>query len=174
MPNIMPQDSRAAYTAGGVAAALILLALWAVGTMGGHEAASLLEATLPTIRFLCSTAAAAAVTILALMLTALSVSQGVDDGLDDDHYSRVRQISMFSIGALIGSVFLLMFLVVPLGESDKVPVQWFTALYYFILSATAVLGGLLVMISLMLYQAIEGMIGVLHPSASTDEGRPEA
>lgn len=156
-------DTPYIWTGGIVTTLIALGAFWAVGTLHGGEAARLLEAMLPTVRFLCSTSAAAATTILALLLTTLGLSQSHDRNLNRIHYVRIRQIGISSIVTLVTALFLLIVLVIPLRESDNVPVDWYTPFYYFVVSAAAVQTGLLVMVALMVYQAISGMVALAHP-----------
>lgn len=156
-------DNRHAYVAGGLSAVLFMATTWVVGSLSGAEAVRLLQSTTPTLRFLCSTTGTASATILALMLTMLALSQTHDRTLKHSHYRRVRQIAVFSIVTLASSVFLLMVLFVPLTDSENLPLGWYTALYYLILAASALMGGLLVMVSLMLFQAIEGLVSLIQP-----------
>lgn len=166
---------------GGIVAGLLsLVTLWLVGLLGAGEARLLIESTLPTVRFLCSTTATASATILALMLTLLSLSGAHDQEFRRHHFERVEWISLYSTICLTLSVFVLLLLVVPLSESEKIPVQMYTVLYYVILGAASVLGGLIVAIMLMLYTAITGLIRVVHPEVESplvrtpDEDEPEA
>lgn len=158
---------------GTVTAVLSLVTLWLVGQIGAGEARLLLESTLPTVRFLCSTTAAAGATILALMLTLLSLCREHERDFQQHYYSRIRQISLYSTICLTLSVFVLLLLVVPLSESEKVPSELYTNFYYVILVAASVLGGLIVSIMLMLYGAIVGLIRVVHPEVESGLLRSE-
>jgi hypothetical protein len=137
--------------------------LWLVGRLGSGEALQLIEATRPTVRFLCSTTALAAATTMALMFTLLSVSLTHDHDFRPQHYSRIRRIAQYSVVCLILSIFVLLLQVVPLVESEKVPVQKYMVLYYTIVVSSSLLGGLSVAIMLMLYDAIASLIEVAHP-----------
>jgi hypothetical protein len=134
-------DTRAAYTAGGVAAFLISAAIWAAGPLSGVEARVLLQGTLPSVRFLSSTTAAASTTILALMLTALGLNSSHEGRFSEVHYRRIKQISRFATWTLASSVLLLMMIVIPLDEAENLDVGWYSYLYYFILGSSAVLAG---------------------------------
>lgn len=151
-----------------VTGALSLGILWLVGRMGAWEARQLLQSTLPTVRFLCSTTAAAAATILALMLTLLSLSEAPEEHeFHTHHFDRIRRISLYSTICLTASIFVLLLLVVPLEESEKVPTESYTILYYVVLATASMLGGLIVAIMLMLYNAITGLIHLVHPEADS-------
>lgn len=155
--------SRGPLVGGIIAAGLSLLILWAAGRVGGGEARMLLESSLPTIRFLCSTTGAAAATILALMLTLLSLSLGHDVTFRERHFERIRRISKMSTICLVGSVFVLLLLVVPIESSERVSGRGYAVVYYVVLGATSLLGGLIVAIMLMLYNAILGLVHLVHP-----------
>ncbi|MDX1660693.1 MAG: hypothetical protein R3326_02785 [Gemmatimonadota bacterium] len=157
-------------TGGVVAAGLSLLILWMIGRLGAGEARILLESTQPTVRFLCSTTAAASATILALMLTLLGLSETPEEEdreFHSHHFERIRRISLFSTICLTASIFVLLLLVVPLRESDNVPVVSYTILYYVILGTASMLGGLMIAIMLMLYNAIVGLVHMAHPEADS-------
>lgn len=159
--------NRKVIVGGAFAGLLSLVALWSVGRLGGYEARVLLESTLPTIRFLCSTTAAAAATVIALMLTLLSLTTSHDTHFRPEHFGRIRGIALMSTICLVVSILVLLVLVVPLEESEKVPPETYEVLYYGILGAAAVLGGMIVSIMLMLYEAIVGLVQWAHPEADS-------
>lgn len=132
-----------------------------VGHANRWEALKLLEALLPTTRFLSSAVMTATATILALMLTLLSLSTSSDNKLNVDHYKRILQIAFLDAGGLIVSTVFLILHCVPLEKTDQVPSSWFTYIYYTALVTSAFLGGLLVTIVLMLYNALRDMIDVI-------------
>ena len=156
-------DLRIAGT-GGVIAALVMGALvLAVGNLSPWEAQSLLEASLPTTRFLCSSVMAASATTLALMLTLLSLSAGVERDVKKSHYERIRQIALVDVVAFIGATLLLVTLVVPFGEASEIPSGWYIAIYYATSLLAAVLGGMLVAVMLLLYAAVRDLIATVGP-----------
>jgi hypothetical protein len=123
---------------------------------------------LTTTRFLCSGVMTASATTLALMLTLLSLSANASSKLKRDHYERVRQIALLDAVAFIAATFVLLCLNIPVEQADNVDASWYDVLYYAFLGASAVLGGLLVVIVLMLYNTVKYMILVVGP-ADTDE-----
>lgn len=146
--------------AGGVAIAGQLL----VGQIyGGTEARRLLESMIPSSRYVGSGVVTASATILALMLTMLSLSRHAASSLESEFYKRVEQIGLLSTIGLIASVLLLLLLSIPLEESQQLPSSWYTFVYYFFLTLTAGVAGTLVTIVLMLYNALKTMITVLSP-----------
>lgn len=158
-------DSLWALIGGGVATALILAAITVVGSVSGYSALQLLEGTLPSIRFLCSTVATGGVTILALMVTTLGLSQSVETELDLVHYRRIQQIAYMSAVSVASAIFLLVFLSIPVGESsEEIVTAYADWMYYGILALTSVLGGVMVTLVLMLLTAVRGLLHVVAPT----------
>lgn len=167
------KDERVLYVdvklaaVGGVLAAIVALAgTVAVGQVGGAEARVILEAVLPSIRFLSSGVMAAAATIMALMLTLLSLSYNTNSTLKPGHYARVQQIAFIDSIVLIAAVLLLLFISIPLEQSGEVSENWYTTIYYVLLVLSAALGGALISVVLMLYGAIRDLIRVVEPDDS--------
>lgn len=156
--------SRPALVGGGVAALVFLLTLVGVGRVGDSEAMRLLEATLPTIRFLCSSSIAGASTVLALMLTMLGLTRDIDKDLDPEYYDRIRHIATLCVTVLVGAVGLLLFLAVPIRESDGLE-TWYNVIYYAVLVMASLLGGALVAIVLAIRQAVFTLVHVSDPHA---------
>lgn len=154
-------DETIAIVGGLIAAALAFATMYFIGSVGGLEARLILESTMPTIRFLCSTVGTAAATILALMLTLLGLSHNTEYRLRERHYVRIRQISWLASIALLMSIGLLLLLVVPLGEAKHFPNRWFDIVYYVILGLSALLGGVTFMLVVMLLNAVRGVIAVV-------------
>lgn len=166
----------ATYTiVGGAIAALITIGgAFFVGTVTTFEALELTESIAPSIRFLGSSVMTACATILALMLTLLSISSDSLDDVDlrDTHYKRLKQISLMCIIALVFSLLILMLVSVPLKEADDLPANLYTWVYYVLVGLTALLAGLFVTMILSLYDAIRDVITIFH-SGLTSKAREE-
>jgi hypothetical protein len=153
--------------AGGVLAALVTLgAAWLVGSASGAGPHDLLKTSLSSTRSFAGTVTLALGNILALMLTFLGLSAGVDVDLKWSHYQRVKQIAWLNTVALIGAVLIYLMLNVPLAESeagtaDTNPTTWFSALYYATLVLSSLLGGALISIALMLFNTVRDIIHVI-------------
>lgn len=160
-------DQKVALAGGLLTAGVTFGTMYAVGSLGPLEAQGLLQSTLPTIRFLCSTVGTAAATILALMLTLLSLSHTTNTRLKHVHYLRIKQISWLASVALLLSVAVLVVLVVPLGEAERFPTGLFDYVYYGFLVVSALLGGVTVSLVMMLLNAVYGLIDVVHPGVDT-------
>lgn len=160
--------SKRSVVGGVIAAGVIFLGTFLINVSSGSESRVLLESMLPSIRFLCSAVMTASSTILALMLTMLSMSSGSDDRqYKTDYYDQVRKIARLDTAVFAGAIILLMFISIPLSESQDVPANWHTVLYYGTLVATAVLGGSLISIIMMLYKAVTGLIAAKHPNKAS-------
>ncbi|MEJ2540217.1 MAG: hypothetical protein P8188_09630 [Gemmatimonadota bacterium] len=171
-----------ALAGGGASATVFLLAAVGIGRVGDRQAMSLLESTLPTIRFLCSSAIGSAATVLALMVTLLGLSQRFDSDVRPRYFRRIRHISGLCVSVMVGGIGLLLLLTVPLSESEEF-VRWYNAIYYGVLVVASLLGGGLVAMTLALRKAVGGLLSAAHPDAesamfldrateSVDEGTP--
>ena len=158
------QIALAAVVAAGIALAGMLL----VNVGSGSEARFLLEAMMPSVRFLCSAVMTASATVLALMLTLISFSSGQERRLKRSHYDRVRKIALVDTGTFAAAIILLLIISVPLAEAAEIPAGWYSVVYYVTVVYAAALGGALIAIVLMLYRAITDLIGVIHPDEVSD------
>ena len=157
-------DTKRAAIGGGVAGLIALIGMIVVNVSSGGEARLLLEGMLPSVRFLCSAVMTSTATILALMLTLLSFSSGQSGKFKSTHYNRVRQIAQIDSVTFAAALVLLLLVSVPLAESSSdVPANLYTVVYYLTVLYTAGLGGALITIVVMLYNAIIDLISVVHP-----------
>ncbi|NND03492.1 MAG: hypothetical protein HKN91_11970, partial [Acidimicrobiia bacterium] len=122
-------DLRDALVGGAVAAGVLFIAVTMVGNVSSFEGQRLLGSVLPTIRFLASSVLAAGVTVMALMLTLLSLTYSSKYEFRGIHFRRIRQISMLSTAAIIVSVVLLLFLGVPVEEAEQLRL-YYDVIYY--------------------------------------------
>lgn len=134
---------------------------YSLGRVSGFEALVLMEATLPTTRFLASSTLTASATILALMLTLLSFSHSTDFRLSQMHYRRVRVIALTVTVGFVMAILFLLLLNVPLNETDRLPTQWYVTLYYGVLVTASVLAGIIISVVLMLYLTVRDMTKAL-------------
>lgn len=89
---------------------------------------------------------------------------------------RIRQISCLAALSLVLSVGVLLMAVIPLSEAERFPTNLFDIVYYAFLGLSALLGGAMVSLVLMLLNAVYGLIEVVHPGmeASVVAGEDEA
>lgn len=145
---------------GGVLVAFIGIGIGiGVGMVGASRAASLLETSLPTIRFMASAVMTAAATTLALLLTLLGVTAGNDQQLDKSFYRSVRTVARLTVWAFVGSVVLLASLVIPFSEDLDIPRRWYIGLYYAFTVGSALCAGFLVTVVMVIFSIIKHLIG---------------
>jgi hypothetical protein len=154
---------RAVFVGGSISFIVILAGGWLAGFASGSEAFDLFQTTLPSTRSFAGTLSLALGNILALMLTLLSLSASMDIDIKWAHYQRVRQIAWIVTVTLIVTILVYLLLNIPITESDKQLMQWYTAIYYATLTFSALLGGAFITIVLLLYNTIRDMIGMLDP-----------
>jgi hypothetical protein len=150
--------------AAGIATMLVaFLGGFGVGELSGVKAMHMLESMMPTVRFFVSAVMTAAATILALMLTLLSLSFNSRSRLKAVHYRRIQQIALIDCIAFItATLFMILLLVsVPLEQSGTLAQRWQDAVYWVVLGMTSILGGLLVGVVVMLFSALRDMIDAL-------------
>ncbi len=153
---------------GGLVSAVAMFgAVIAVGQVGDFRALRIIEAVLPTTRFLASTAIAAGVTVLALLLTLIGLSLNVDIAFHSRLYRRARVITVLSIVAIVLGSLLLLAVTMPIEEVEDLR-AFYDVLYYALATSTSVLGGVMVTIGLMISATLIGLIEVAHPEGSND------
>lgn len=168
---------RSSLVGGGVTALIAFGGLATVGRISPFRAISLLEAIVPTIRFLSSATLTGGITMLALMLTLLSFTATHTEDFTEAHYERIQQVAALNALLIIMSMVLLMVLSVPLEEADAFR-RLYTWIYYGIVLLMSLLGGLLIAVVVMLHSTIRGLIHALHPKQesalihSLDRGDP--
>jgi len=132
-----------------------------MGNISGYEARELIKNSLGGLNTLCNTIVLASATILALLLTLLGISSKDESRLKEKHYQDVLQIA--KLDTLVFIVSLLLFLVfnLPVTESENVPANWFTTIYYTALFFSALISSALIVVVLMLYSAVVNIIKIV-------------
>lgn len=171
-------DLKKALLGGALAAAVVFLGMWLSGRASGITVSELLRDFIPNAQAFTDTVVLASATTLALMLTVLGMSSSSDSQLKAAHYVRIRQIAFGDTLVFVAAMSMGLLLNVPLNESSKLNegVEW--GIYYAALGLSALLGGALIAIILMIYSTLRDMIEVLalgkedHPlyDAETDAG----
>lgn len=166
--SISDVDWRRAIFVVVIAAVFAFLGTFSVGYVGEAKGYQLLEAIKPTTRFLCFAAISAPATILALMMTALSIGQGWHYGFRPEHFDRIRQIAVLSTLSIAVSVFGLLFLNIPVQESEAFE-RWYAAIYYSVIILTSIIGGMLIAIVVLLHNAIVALITAVDPHVDASD-----
>lgn len=175
--NALP--SHAGYRGaliGGLIVAVVMAALaLLVGQVSGGEARTLIEATIPITRFLCSGIMTASATTLALMLTLLGLSADTEQTISDTYYHQIQRIALLDVVAFAGATVFLLAHAIPFGESVEISGGEYIAIYYAFIGLAALLGGLMVAVMLMLYGAVRNLIALFwadgeSPLVAKDDG----
>lgn len=156
--------ARRALIGGLIAGGIALGAQVMIGQIySGAEARQLLEAIIPSARALGGGIVTASASILALMLTLLSLSHQTSSQFEALFFKRIQRIALFNTISLASSILLLLLMTMPFTESNNAPDAWYTVAYYAFIVIAAGLSGLFIAAVLMLYNAVEGIVRVLRP-----------
>ena len=159
-------DLRAAAVGGVLAAAVmgaVVVTVGSVGSVGASQAQSLLETALATIRSFSSTAMVVTASTLALMLTILGLTSDTDRQVKASHYERIRQIALADVVAFTAATLLLVSLVVPFHESSSLPGWAYAVIYFAATGVSALIGGLVVAVMILIYAAVRDLTTTLQP-----------
>ncbi|MEZ4803197.1 MAG: hypothetical protein R2797_10530 [Gelidibacter sp.] len=160
MLKLTNYNQRALY--GGICATIITgIGAFTLGSLSGYEAKILIKTSLPGINTLCNTIVLASATILALLLTLLSVSSGSKSKLKDDHYTQVLRIARIDTTVFIVAMICFQLFNLPITEADDVPANWYATIYYFSLGMSSLLSGALISVVIMLYNAVVNIIKIV-------------
>ncbi|WP_452222963.1 hypothetical protein [Lacinutrix chionoecetis] len=161
---------------GGILAAIIIgLGAYGLGNISGYEAKSLITTSLPGINALCNTIVLASATILALLLTLLSISSSTKSKLTEEHYKHVLLIAKIDTIVFVSAMIVFQLMNIPVTEAENVPSSWYSVIYYISLGLSAVLSGGLISVVLMLYNTVVSIIKIVgleikdHPLLHQDE-----
>ena len=156
---------RASFSVFLVFVLLGALARWAIGTVySTGEALDLMNSLTDSGLYLGSAAATASATIIALMLTLTGMIRKVDTDFDQPVWLSVDRVSQLSIVSLLASLTLLLALVFPIGEFEKMPANWFMRLYDLLFGLTVLVIALLSATAVLLYSTLRSVIRAITPS----------
>lgn len=144
---------------GGVVSTIIMgIGTFIIGETSGYEARDLLITSSSGINILCNTVILGSSTILALMLTLLSLSRATKSHLTEQHYHNVLTIAKSDTVLIITAVITFLMLNLPITQSNEVPGNWYTYIYYITQGMAAILGGGFIAVITMLYGTIKSVI----------------
>lgn len=167
--------TKRAIIGGAVSMIILITGSLIIGNLSGYEAKILIKKSISGLNTLCNTIALASATILALLLTLLSLSSGANNKLKKDHYLHVLTIAKVDTAVFIASVIAFLLFNLPITESDNVPSNWYTNIYYVSLAFSSILSGALIMVVLMLYNTVVNIIKIVglgqqdHPLTIDEE-----
>ena len=156
-----------ALIGGAVAAAVMFIIVIGVGRVGSFEALRLIEASLPTARFLAATVLGSAITVLALLLTLIGLSLSSEFTFSARLYTRSGYVTNLSVVCIVVSAAVLLGLSVPIGEVEGLR-TYYDVFYYVLAFSMAVLGGLVVAMALLIGATLRGLISIGHPQGKSD------
>ena len=144
-------------------------ARWAIGNVySSGEAIQLIETLASSALYLGSASATASATILALMLTLTGFINRIDADFKEDTWCSVERVAQSSTISLMASLFLLLALVFPIGEFEKLPAEWYTWFYDALFGITVIVIALLAMTVALLYTTIRDVISKVIPDFDKD------
>lgn len=165
---------------GGIVSTLFMaIGTFVLGEVSGFQARELLATSLSGINMLCNTVILGASTILALMLTLLSLSRAAESHLSKTHYRHVLIIAKADTILIIVAVITFMLLNLPITETNELPNSWFAVIYYISLGMAAVIGGGFIAVITMLYGTIANVILIVglrvtdHPLVDDENEQQE-
>ena len=140
------------------------LARIAIGNVYSEaEATNLIEALTGTGLYLGSAITGASATTLALMLTLLGLTRQADADFDHQVFRSISHVAWLSTISLVGAVILLLMLVLPVGEFEKMPDGWYRIMYEVVFAQTVIVCALLVATVVRLFLAIRHVITRITP-----------
>ena len=83
--------------------------------------------------------------------------------------SPTKRVAQPATISLMASLFLLLALVFPIGEFEKLPTEWYGWFYNILFAITVIVIGLLAMTVALLYATIRDVIATITPDFDKDE-----
>jgi hypothetical protein len=156
----LSQYNKRALFSGLIAAIITGAAAYLLGNVSGYEAKILIESSLPGINMLCNTVVLASATILALLLTLLSISNSSDSNLNKKLYQQVATAAKLDVVLFVTAILCFQLFNIPITEADNVPKNWYSSIYWSILFSSSLLSGGLVSVIIMLYNTVINIIKI--------------
>ena len=154
----MNSFTKKALLGGIVSAAVMAAGTYILGEISGYKAKDMIGTSLAGINMLCNTVILGSSTILALMLTLLSLSRAANSKLNKEHYHRVLTLAKADTILIITAIITFLLLNLPYTETEAVPNSWYSVIYYISLAMAAILGGGFIAVVTMLYGTIANVI----------------
>ncbi|WP_084398018.1 hypothetical protein [Henriciella aquimarina] len=154
----------AVFTTTGLIILIGVGARFAIGEVYSEaEATNLIKSLTQTGLYLGSAIAGAAATTLALMLTLLGLLRNAEANFDENAYKSISQVAWLSTISLVGAVILLLLLVLPAGEFEKMPDGWYLYMYEVMFWLTVTVCALLTATVMRLFLTIRHVIAHITP-----------
>lgn len=152
---------------GAISAFLIFLGIYFLGIVSQVESLQSMKEIRPTLRFTANGVLTVSATTLALMLTLLSFSSDTEKKLKSWHYDRIQWIARFAVGTFVMGLVLLMMLNLPLVNAKESLRGFYNTIYYVSIGYVSLLGGGIVCVILLLYEATTDIITIKRPDSES-------
>jgi hypothetical protein len=147
--------------AGGVIVGLVIFAgTILLGEVSDYEAKVLINKSLSGLNTLCNTIILASATILALMLTLLGVGLRSKLNFDKVYYENILQVAKLDTIVIISGMIFFLIFNFPVTESENLPKDWHSVLYYVAIGLSGLLSGTFIVVVIMLYNTIKNIIEI--------------
>lgn len=166
-PTVSVHEVGRTLIGGGVAAVVLFFTIVVVGRVGSFEALRLIEAAVPTARFLAAAVVGGSLTVLALLLTLLGLSLGSEIQFSDALYARAAFLARLSVISIVLATGVLLAVAVPVAEAETLA-TYYAIFYYVLAAALAILGGLVITMGLLIGLLVRGVSAIGHSDADSD------
>jgi len=108
-------------------------------------------------------------TILALMITILSLAYSSEEDFEDATYTNLKAIALLCVISFIGGVALLFFISFPIQELDKINNDYIIYFFYAITVWNGLLAGHMISVILILKNIAMATIDAFNPNLEQDD-----
>ncbi len=170
LKTIFSQDLRKSFfIAWGIALLITIIVLVITGQIyGAAEAKQLLQSVQKSSLYYGSALIASSSTILALMLTILSLTHNNHEDPSKSVFLKLKTVASLCVFTFIGALVLLLIISFPVLEFEKIPAHWFEFVYYAFCVWNGILAGLMLSVILILKETTLNLIGYLSPDFDED------
>lgn len=154
----MKDFTKRALVGGIVFLFIIGIGSYVTGHLSGYEAKQLIKVSIAGLNTLCNTIVLASATILALLLTVLGLSSESSSKLSKAHYLNIMQIARVDTSVFVVSLLCFVLFNLPVTESENIPANWFTTIYYITLIVSSIISAALIVVVLLLYGMVINII----------------
>lgn len=140
-------------------------ARWAIGDIySAAQARDLLDALSRAGLYLGSAIATASATIIALLLTFIGMFRRMDDEFDVEAYRNVDLVAKLSTASLLISLIVLLAFVLPVGEFEELPNQWYSHLYNALFAGCVIMVACIAGTVVMIYRTLNRVMAKVTPT----------
>lgn len=159
-----PTLRRSLLICAAITAFIVIAQPFLVGSIyGSAKAIDLLKGLQSSSLYFGSAITTASATVLALMLTLLSMTKKSENDFDQSVYRSIEIVGLISTATFIGAILLLLCLSLPVGKFDNIPQGWFRGLYYTLSTLNGLLSGLMTAGVLILFDTVRLLIRDISP-----------